>query len=236
MKAEQPIRYFIIAAVLCLCVYVGAALAFDLLVSWDKNTESNLGGYNISYDTPTSSRWETPCGPYEYSSIGLPLVGETHTTTYTISDATVGNYAFYVRAYNTNGLMSDYEAYAGTVSLDGEEYTWTTLGISEPTNCVPDALISVSHSTGITPQTISFDASTSTNDPDTWYWWINWVAGEIEADADYTTESFDAQVAQRGWARLRVYNDTWFDDAFTWLYIQDVILRNIRVEGGVIIK
>lgn len=47
-------------------------IAADLKLTWEPNTDGDLAGYNVSYDGPASDRWETPCGPYEYSSMGLP--------------------------------------------------------------------------------------------------------------------------------------------------------------------
>ncbi len=47
-------------------------IAADLKLFWTPNTESDLAGYNVSYDGPASDRWVTSCGPYEYSSMGLP--------------------------------------------------------------------------------------------------------------------------------------------------------------------
>ena len=38
-------------AIILYLLYFGLAYAVDLKITWDANTESDLGGYNLSYDT-----------------------------------------------------------------------------------------------------------------------------------------------------------------------------------------
>ena len=198
-----------IAAIILYLLYFGLAYAMDLKITWDANTEADLGGYNISYDSPSSDRWVTPCGPYEVSSLGVG-----YNTTYTIEDVAPGDYALYIRAYDINGLMSDYTAIAGNLSEAG---VWSTVGISEPTNCVPDAIITTSTTTGISPKSIIFSASESTNDPTMWHWWIPYTDGD--ETYDFTTEEFTTNAEGMLYVRLRTWNSTWFDDDFVLLYI-----------------
>ncbi len=198
-------------------------IAADLQLSWDANTESDLAGYNVSYDGPASDRWETPCGPYEYSSMGLPLEGLVHTTTITIEDAATGNYAFYVRAYDEAGNMSGYNAYAGTLSLDGEIYTWSTVGVDAPDGCLPVALFVCSTTYGLSVNSleVTFTNQSTENNPDTWEWAI-WYNDNDTTTPDYTysTENLVHTFPQGTSAvRLRVWNDTWFDDEWAYIYV-----------------
>jgi PKD repeat protein len=193
-------------------------IAADLKLSWTPNTESDLAGYNVSYDGPASGRWVTPCGPYEYSSMGL-----VYNTTYTITDAAPGDYAFYVRAYDEAGNMSGYNAYAGTLSQDGEIYTWTTVGISEPDNCVPSPTITASHTAMRVPFRLSVQGQ-ATNNPTSWEMEINGDAESVNERAYTYTTSGVRQI------KLKAQNSTWY--GVTWQEIEGIPVDSSTGRGG----
>jgi len=202
-------------------------IAADLKLSWNPNTESDLAGYNVSYDGPASDRWETPCGPYEYSSMGLPTewttLGLVHTTTMTITDAAPGNYAFYVRAYDEAGNMSGYNAYAGTLSQDGEIYTWTTVGISEPDNCVPSPTITASHTAMRVPFRLSVQGQ-ATNSPTSWEMEISGNTENASQRSYIYTTSGVRQI------KLKAQNSTWY--GVTWQEIEGIPVDSSTGRGG----
>lgn len=80
--------------VLILLLAPGAAMAGNVSLQWDANTESDLAGYKVYYGT-ASGQYGTPI------TIGL-------TTTYTISNLPAGTYYFAVTAYNSSGLESGF--------------------------------------------------------------------------------------------------------------------------------
>jgi len=86
------------------------ALASDVTLAWDANTETNLAGYKLYYGTAS--------GVY-----GAPIVIGTQTT-YTVTGLAPGTYYFAVTAYNTEGLES---GFSNEVS--------TTIGASPANKC-----------------------------------------------------------------------------------------------------
>lgn len=200
---ERNVRY---AAFLILILPL--LIAADLKLTWDANTESDLAGYNVSYDGPASDRWVTPCGPYEYSSMGLD------NTTYTITDAAPGNYAFYVRAYDYSGNMSGYNAYAGTLSQDGEIYTWTAVGISEPDNCLPVPTVTAPAYARI-PARINVGATN---------------ASTIEVDGEEVTDAYILREQGSKSLRVRAQNSTWY--GVTWTEIEGIPVDSSTGRGG----
>ena len=207
---ERNVRY---AAFLILILPL--LIAADLKLVWNPNTEWDLAGYNVSYDGPASNRWETPCGPYEYSSMELE-----YNTTYTITDAAPGNYAFYVRAYNDSGNMSGYNAYAGNLSEAGE---WTTIGISEPDNCVPSPTITASHTVMRVPFRLSVQGQ-ATNNPTSWEMEIN---GDSESVNDRTYTYTTSGIRK---IKLKAQNSTWY--GVTWQEIEGIPVDSSTGRGG----
>lgn len=195
----------------------GIALAVTLEISWNPNTESNLAGYNISWDGPSSDRWSTPTGAYEHSSIGV----STANTTYDIEDAAAGNYAVYVRAYNTAGLMSDYEPFAFTLTTMD---TIDTTGIAEPTKTVPLITIIVDPITTVKNYEIYqddiFKASIQVLDTtgtsiDKWYMDNTLVSTDTTLS---TTPNKIGIIAIRG----RGKNNTWHNDATQIITVKQI--------------
>jgi len=229
---DPSMRHVLIAAIILYAMYIGAAMAFSLQVTWSPNTEIDLAGYNISYDGPSSGRWTTPCRPYEVSSLGVG-----YDTTFTIEDATVGDYCFYIRAYDTMGNMSECTPYAGTVSLSGGVYTWSTVGVTAPDDCLPEAIIACATTTGVGPLKLTLESQSDENSPDTWEWGV-WDADNETTlpDTIYATETVIHTFPGVGTyvVRLRAWNDTWFDDDWKVFYISHHgALLNVTTGSGV---
>ena len=71
-----------------------AAIAADVTLAWDPNSETDLAGYKVYYGTAS--------GVY-----GAPItLGKT--TTHTVTGLAPGTYYFAVTAYNTAGLESGF--------------------------------------------------------------------------------------------------------------------------------
>jgi hypothetical protein len=216
---ERNVRYIVFLALL-----LPLLIAADIKLTWNPNTEWDLAGYNVSYDGPSSGRWATPCGPYEYSSMGLPVewttLGLIHTTTITIEDAATGNYAFYVRAYDTTGNMSSYNAYAGNLNEAG---TWTTVGISEPDNCVPSPTITASHTAMRVPFRLSVQGQ-ATNNPTSWEMEISGNTENVSQRSYIYTTSGVRQI------KLKAQNSTWY--GVTWTEIEGIPVDSSTGRGG----
>jgi hypothetical protein len=101
--------HFIFAALLFfLCS--ATALAADVTLSWNANTEPDLAGYKIYYGASS--------GSYTASiTIGTQ-------TTYTITGLASGTYYFVVTAFNSAGLESGYS-----------NEVWTTVSSTTPSGC-----------------------------------------------------------------------------------------------------
>ncbi len=82
-------------AFLLLIIFVGrSALAEDVTLSWNPNSEGDLAGYKVYYG-PSSGDYTT------ITDVGL-------VTTYTINNLGAGTYYFVVTAYNTSGVESTF--------------------------------------------------------------------------------------------------------------------------------
>jgi len=92
-RKSHHLTHKLLAAMLWLAC-AGSALAADVTLAWDANTESDLAGYKVYYGTAS--------GVY-----GTPITIGTQTT-YTVSSLPPGTYYFAVTAYNTSGLESGY--------------------------------------------------------------------------------------------------------------------------------
>jgi hypothetical protein len=84
----------LVPAALLVLVLSAPALAGDVTLAWDANTEADLAGYKIYFGTASRS-------------YGAPIVIGTQTT-YTITGLASGTYYFAVTAYNTAGLESSF--------------------------------------------------------------------------------------------------------------------------------
>jgi len=109
-RKSRPFTNKLIAALLWLAC-AAPALAADVTLAWDANTESNLAGYKVYYGTASRV-------------YGTPITIGTQTT-YTVTGLTPGTYYFAVTAYNTSGLESGYS----------NEVFQTVSGTSSTTKC-----------------------------------------------------------------------------------------------------
>lgn len=82
------------ATILFLLLLPTAAIAGNVSLQWDPNSESDLAGYKVYYGT-SPGQYGTPI------TIGV-------TTTYTVSNLVPGTYYFAVTAYNSAGLESGF--------------------------------------------------------------------------------------------------------------------------------
>jgi hypothetical protein len=98
----KPIGMFIIV-LLCITVAVRAH-AMNVTLAWDANSESDIAGYKIYYDTHS--------GPPYSNTITIPLTLQSFnpgSPQYTIQGLTDGvTYYFVTTAYDTEGLESGY--------------------------------------------------------------------------------------------------------------------------------
>ncbi len=195
------------------------ASAADLQISWSPNTEIDLAGYNVSYDGPSSTRWTTPCDPYEVSSQGVIF----YTTQYTVSDAAAGDYAIYVRAYDQTGNMSDCDILTGNLSAGG---VWTTEGVTAPATCYPEASFTASPDHGTAPYTVTL-TDTSTGSPVSWEWCIDLTVFATTQDTTYEITDLENKHV-----RLRVWNDNWFDDAYYTIMALQPTMQGCSLQGG----
>jgi hypothetical protein len=103
-----PRRKTSAAAAVCLILLLvpAAAVAGDVTLQWDANSETDLAGYRVYYGT-ASGVYGTPV------VIGL-------TTTYTVANLPAGTYYFAVTAFNSAGLESGFSnEVTATVSGSG---------------------------------------------------------------------------------------------------------------------
>lgn len=85
---------FALIAILSLVALSAPAMAADVTLQWDPNSETDLAGYKIYYGTAS--------GVY-----GPPIVVGVQTT-FTVAGLPPGTYFFAVTAYNASGLESGY--------------------------------------------------------------------------------------------------------------------------------
>ena len=83
-----------LTALLCSLIMGRTALAGNVTLAWDANTETDLAGYKVHYGT--SSRTYTQ------------VIDVGNVTTYTVTALATGTYYFAVTAYNTSRAESDY--------------------------------------------------------------------------------------------------------------------------------
>ena len=95
----------------------GGAWAFSVTLGWDPNSELDLAGYRIYYDTDS--------GPPYRNSINVPLTNpefNRYSPEYTVTGLVDGNvYYFAVTAYNDFGLESQYSNEVSTGNASSNE-------------------------------------------------------------------------------------------------------------------
>jgi len=94
MASESAGTRAVLLSLLSLLVFTIPALAGDVTLAWDPNTETDLAGYKLYIGTASRT-------------YGPPiLLGKV--TTYTVTNLAPGTYYFAVTAYNTAGLESGF--------------------------------------------------------------------------------------------------------------------------------
>ncbi len=93
MKKNKAIKLWALGLIISMGL-VTPALAMDVTLEWDANTESNLAGYKL--------HWGTQAGSYSSSTD----VGNV--TVYTLTLGNGAEYYIAATAYDTDNLESDY--------------------------------------------------------------------------------------------------------------------------------
>lgn len=96
--------FSIFTIVLVILMFVGTALAGDIKIAWDANTETDLAGYNVYYGTVA----RTGVDPKVCNMCGyIAKVPLAKVVTYTLTGLTVGTtYWISLTAFNTSGVES----------------------------------------------------------------------------------------------------------------------------------
>lgn len=100
----RMVQHFLIAFALSL-LFASIALADDVTLAWDANTEPDLAGYQIYYKTESSGEPYDGTGAAE----GDSPIDVGNVTVFTIHGLVEGvAYYFVATAYDTEGLESGY--------------------------------------------------------------------------------------------------------------------------------
>lgn len=125
-------RIFKLAALATVVVYpfFGLAYAIDVTLMWDANTEPNLAGYRIYYDTNPGHPYEGYGAQEGASPIEIDLYNDDENpdpevVEYTIDGLPDGEYYFAVTAFDDGvpPLESDYSNEVSTRSPDDVDKT-----------------------------------------------------------------------------------------------------------------
>ncbi len=175
-----PIKVLLYLNALFLLLYllVGRAVAADVELAWDANTESDLAGYYVYYKTGSSGAPYDGTGVNEGDSpIQVPLgdLTDQDNPNYTITGLSdTETYFFVVTAYNTEGHES---AYSNEVSYQSPSASpLSSLSISG------DDSVNENSSASYTATATFSDGSTLT----------------VTGSADWSIESFSASIDSSG--------------------------------------
>jgi chitinase len=161
-----------------LSLFVGSAVAADVELAWDANTESDLAGYYLYYKTGSSGAPYNGTEANEGDSpIQVPLgdLSDQENPSYTITGLSdTETYFFVVTAYNTDGHES---GYSNEVSYQPPSTSpLSTLSISG------DYSVNENSSANYTATATFSDGSTRT----------------VTGSADWSIESFSASIDSSG--------------------------------------
>ena len=117
----SPWKSILFSAILFFCA-LSPSYAADVSLEWDANTEPDLAGYKIYYDTDSGEPYEGTGASQGSSPITVPIgdLTDSDNPEYTLTGLTDGvTYFFVVTAYDTEDLESDYsnEVFTPTVTF-----------------------------------------------------------------------------------------------------------------------
>lgn len=117
VREEDEMKKLVGVLVACVLVlFAGMALAMDVTLAWDPNSETDLAGYNIYYSTITG----VPAANRTKVAIPLTTAGFVRATPeYQVKNLTRGTmYYFVVTAYDTE-VPSLESGYSNQVQTNG---------------------------------------------------------------------------------------------------------------------
>ena len=115
LQERGQMRYFSICVVTCIAILIyssNPSYALDVTLAWDANTEPDLAGYGIYYDTDTGDPYYGTGASDGDSPVDISLDQDEdpdpNVVQFTLYDLPEGTYFFAVTAINTAGLESGY--------------------------------------------------------------------------------------------------------------------------------
>jgi len=116
-------RYFWICLLGCVAILtypLSSSYALDVTLAWDANTEPDLAGYGIYYDTDSGDPYYGTGGSDGDSPVDMSLDQDEdpdpNVVQFTLYDLPEGTYFFAVTAFNTAGIESGYSNEVSTAS------------------------------------------------------------------------------------------------------------------------
>jgi hypothetical protein len=117
-------RYFSICVVTCIAMLIyslSPSYALDVTLAWDANTEPDIAGYGIYYDTDSGDPYSGTGASEGDSPVDISIDEDEdpdpNVVQFTLHDLPEGTYFFTVTAFNTAGLESGYSNEESTNKL-----------------------------------------------------------------------------------------------------------------------
>lgn len=163
----SPWKSILFSAILFFCAF-SSSYAAVVTLQWDANTEPDLDGYKIYYDTDSGEPYNPGLGDRATNNVdGPPIIVDSGVTEFTLEGLDDDKvYFFAVKAYDTEELESDYSNEVNTsrvtsitsTTADGYynegETVNITINFSEAVTLADGDLI-VTLETGDTDQTVT---------------------------------------------------------------------------------
>ncbi len=163
---RKTFRKSILLSIALFFCFVTPAYALDVTLQWDANTEPDLAGYWIYYDTDSGHPYTGSGAQQGNSPIQMTLAQDQNpdpnVVEYTVYNLPTGTYYFSVTAYNTGNLESGYSNEVNTNSspdstppiisnIQVASVTDTTAVITWTTNEASDSQVQYGTSSGNYP-------------------------------------------------------------------------------------